>query len=94
MWVLRQGLLKYPRSARNSLTFIGKPGHHLAIVKRRQVKYFVDEWFYSAYGIWNRHHLGLGLPYGTGWAQHPPHIIEIVEGFEEAYRQITAPGGN
>lgn len=96
MWVLRQGLYKdYPRSARDSLTFVGPVGKPIVIgIKRRQLKYFLDDWFYSAWAVWRKFHLGLGLPYAGGWAEQPKHIVDIIEAFEEAYRGLQmAPGG-
>ncbi len=93
LWALRQGLNKtYPRSARSSKVFIGPVANPVMFVKRYQVKYFLDDWFWSAYGLWQRFNLGFGLPYGGGWAEQPSHIVWIIEAFEIEQRAIERAG--
>jgi len=94
LWALRQGLNQpYPRSARLSKVFIGPVKKPVMFVKRHQVKYFLDEWFFSAYDLWRKFNMGLGLPYAGGWADNPAHVVAIIEAFETENRAMQRAGG-
>ncbi len=89
MWILRQGFNKpSPAEASNARIFLGPVGRPVMIIRRRQIKYFLDEYFYTAYNVWWKYHLGMGFPYSGGWGEQPTHIVEIIETMEAEYKAI------
>lgn len=68
--------------------FVGKKDSPKAFIKRNEIKSYLDAEFYGMYDLWNKFHIGFGLPFDKSWANHPAHIIDIIETFEHEYRYM------
>ncbi|ADK81602.1 hypothetical protein [Sediminispirochaeta smaragdinae] len=58
----------------------------LVTILRSEVNEYLDDWFWSAFGLWYRYKLFGALPFSGGWAELPAFIVEIIETAEGAYR--------
>ena len=73
----------------NRRIFVGKQKHPIAIIKRGEIKDYLDDDFYDYYECWKIFNSGGGYPYGDGWAYYPPLFVNILSAFQGEWRSLT-----
>lgn len=69
--------------------FVGNWKKPIAIIKRGEIKNYIDDYFFSYYECWRIFNAGLGLPYGEKWAEYPERFVNMISIMESEWRALT-----
>ena len=58
--------------------FVGKQNSPLAVIKRREISYYITDDLKEHYEVWSRFNSGFGLPYSANWGDYPDRFISIL----------------
>lgn len=85
--LLYAGLNKYQRKpwADNVKRVVG--GY---LITMGEIPDFFDEWFWSAFNIWQTTKHVKAPVFSGGWAEWPHHIVEIIKYFDIAHEGYLA----
>lgn len=65
----------------------------VAIIRRRDIKDYLDDEFWQRFRAWRYHNAGLGLPHGGGWMDYPVDFIEGLAVMEGEWRAMNGRKG-
>ena len=82
-------LKNIPSEAMNQNMFIGNPENPIDIIKRSEIKDYLQYEFFAQYEVWKKYHIGFGLPLETSWANHPKFLIDIIEVLEAEFKEFS-----
>lgn len=92
MWLLNGGwaskMHTINKRSLNSMMFVGPPNDPQGTLKKSEIKDYLDDDFMSAYNVWQKWHMGFGLPMTGAWAEVPKHIIDVIEYCEIVHKGI------
>lgn len=77
------------KGSENRRLFVGNYKAPIAIIKRGDIKSYIDADFYSYYECWKVLNSGMGLPYGPGWSKYPELFVYMMTIFSSEWEALT-----
>lgn len=74
-----------------SKVFVGNWKSPVAIIKRSEIKEYLDDEFWAYYECWRVHDAGLGLPFGNKWIKYPEKFIHTITLFSGEWATLKGP---
>ena len=68
--------------------FVGNVKDPVAVIERKDRPNYCDDDFYRAYNVWQKWHMGFGLPFPGTWAEAPKRVIDVIEFLDIVNKRI------